>query len=49
MEKLLNEENKWDGVCESDRVEGPISKIDMDEVSKAIGDSKEGKASATTE
>ena len=49
MEKLLNEENDWDGICESDKVEGPISKIEMGEVRKAIGDSKEGKASATTE
>ena len=49
MEKLLNEENNWDGICESDKVGGPISKIEMGEVRKAIGDSKEGKASATTE
>ena len=47
--KLLNEENDWDGICESDKVGGHISKIEMGEVRKAIGDSKEGKASATTE
>ena len=49
MEKLLNEENEWDGSCESDKYAGPIQNISVDEVSKAIGDNKEGKASSTTE
>ena len=49
MEKLLNEENEWDGVCESDKCEGPIAKIDVEEVRKSVGNNKEGKASATTE
>ena len=34
MEKLLNEENEWDGCVEADSIEGPIQAISYEEDEK---------------
>ena len=36
MEKIMNEENKWDQVVETDLVEGPVEKVARDEIVEAI-------------
>ena len=49
MEKLLNEENEWDGTCNSDKCEGPLAEISIDEVRKAVHDGKQGKLGGISE
>ena len=44
MEKLLNEENEWDGNVEAENIEGPIREISYEEVEKAVRKMKLGKA-----
>ena len=44
MEKLLNEENEWDGNVEGDKIEGPLQAISYEEVDKALRKMKCGKA-----
>ena len=34
MEVIMNEENEWDGFVEAEKVEGPVQKISMVEVSE---------------
>ena len=44
MEKLLNEENEWDGNVEVDKIEGPLQEISYEEVEKALKKMQCGKA-----
>ena len=44
MEKIMNEENEWDQRVEADRVEGPVERVSREEVVKAMGQMKTGKA-----
>ena len=45
MEVIMNEENEWDGSVEADKLNGPIQHFLMEEVEKALGSMKHGKAS----
>ena len=44
MEKLLNEENEWDGNVEANKIEGPLQEISYEEVEKALKKMQCGKA-----
>ena len=44
MEKLLNEENQWDGEVEGEIKEGPECEINKEEVSRAMRRLGRGKA-----
>ena len=48
MEILLNVENAWDGIVESDAIEGPAEEITEEEVNDAIQAMKDGKAAGPT-
>ena len=48
MEKLLNEENEWDGKVEADKVEGPQLEISQEEVKNVMKKMKYGKAGGPT-
>ena len=49
MEKVMNEENKWDGVVDVDVVQGPIESVTREEVMTAIKAMKAGKAAGVSE
>ena len=49
MEKIMNEENKWDCVVETDLVEGPVEKVVRDEIVEAMQSMKSRKATGTSE
>jgi hypothetical protein len=49
MERVMNEENEWDGVVDVDVVHGPINRITMKEVMTAIKAMKLGKATGVSE
>ena len=49
MEKIMNEENEWDRMVETDLVEGPVEKLVRNEIVEAIQSMKSGKATGTTE
>ena len=49
MEKVMNEENEWDGDVEVDVTHGPIERVTMEEVAKAIKEMKLGKAAGVSE
>ena len=49
MEKIINEENKWDRMVETDLVEGPVEKVVCNEIVEAIQSMKSGKATGTSE
>ena len=36
MEKIMNEENEWDRMVETDVVEGPVEKVARNEIVEAI-------------
>ena len=36
MEKIMNEDNKWDRMVETDLVEGPVEKMVRNEIAEAI-------------
>ena len=36
MEKIVNEENKWDRMVETDVVEGPVEKVAPNEIVEAM-------------
>ena len=36
MEKIMNEENEWDNMVETDVVEGPVEKMACNEIVEAI-------------
>ena len=47
MEKIMNEENEWDRMVETDVVEGPVEKVVRNEIVEAIQSMKSGKATGT--
>ena len=47
MEKIMNEENEWDRMVETDLVEGPVEKVVRNEIVEAIQSMKSGKATGT--
>ena len=49
MEKIMNEEDEWDRVVETDLVEGPVEKMVRDEIVEAIQSMKSGKATEPSE
>ena len=49
MKKIMNEENEWDRVVETDLVEGPVEKMVRDEIVEAIQNMKSGKATEPSE
>jgi hypothetical protein len=49
MERVMNEENEWDGVVDVDVVHGPIDRVTMKEVMTAIKTMKLGKATGVSE
>ena len=49
MEKVMNEENEWDGDIEVDVTHGPLECVTMEEVEKAIKEMKLGKATGVSE
>ena len=49
MEKIMNEENEWDRMVETDLVEGPVEKVVRNEIVEAIQSMKSGKATGTYE
>jgi hypothetical protein len=49
MEKVMNEENEWDGEVEADVVQGPIDRVTEGEVMRAIKAMKMGKAAGVSE
>ena len=49
MEKIMNEENEWDHMVETDVVEGPVEKVARNEIVEAMQKMKSGKATGTSE
>ena len=49
MEKIMNEENEWDHVVETDLVEGPVEKVARNEIVEAMQSMKSGKATGPSE
>ena len=49
MERIMNEENEWDQNVEVDLVEGPVERVCQEEVVKAMGETKAGKAAGPSE
>ena len=49
MEKIMNEENEWDRMVETDLVEGPVKKVVRNEIVEATQSMKSGKATGTSE
>ena len=49
MEKIINEEDKWDHKVETDLVEGPVEKVDRNEIMEAMQSMKLGKATGPSE
>ena len=48
MEAIMNEKNPWDGMVKVEVVEGPMEPFAMNEVERALGIMKNGKASGPT-
>ena len=49
MEKIMNEENEWDHMVETDLVKGPVEKVARNKIVKAMQRIKLGKATGTSE
>ena len=49
MEKIMNEENEWDRMVETDLVEGPMEKVVRDEIVEAMQSMKSRKATGISE
>ena len=49
MEKIMNEENEWDHIMETDVVEGPLGKVARNEIVEAMQKMKSGKATGPFE
>ena len=49
MEKIMNEENEWDHMVETDVVEGPVEKVARNEIVEAMQRMKSGKATGPSE
>ena len=48
MEAIMNEKNPWDGMVNVEMVESPMEQFAMNEVERALGIMKSGKASGPT-
>ena len=46
MEKIMNDENEWDRMVETDVAEGPLTKVARNEIVEAMPWMKSGKATA---
>ena len=44
MEKIMNKENEWDHIVETDVVKGPVEKVARNEIVEAVQRMKSGKA-----
>ena len=49
MKKIMNEENEWDQMVESDVVEGPVEKVARSEIVEAMQKMKSGRATGSSE
>ena len=49
MKKIMNEENKWDHMVETDVVEGPVEKVAGNEIVEAMQGMKSGKETKPSE
>ena len=49
MEKIMNEENEWDHMVETDVVERPAEKVARNEIVEAMQNVKSGKATGPSE
>ena len=49
MEKIMNKENEWDHMEETDVVEGPVEKVDRNEIEEAMQRKKSRKATGPSE
>ena len=49
MEKIMNEENKWDHMVETDVVEGPVEKVARNKIVEAMQRMKSGKTTGPSE
>ena len=49
MEKIMNEEDEWDYMLETDLVEGPVEKVARNEIVEAMQRRKSGKATGPSE
>ena len=49
MEKIMNVENEWNRMVETDLAEGPVEKVVRNEIVEAIQSMKSGKATGTSE
>ena len=49
MQKIMNGENKWDHMEETDIVEGPVEKVACNEIVEAMQKMKSGKATGLSE
>ena len=48
MKNIMNQENKWDHMVETDVVEGPVEKVACNEIVKAMQKMKSGKATGSS-
>ena len=49
MKKIMNEENEWDHMMETDVVEGPVKKLAGNDIVGAMQSMKSGKATGPSE
>ena len=49
MKKIINEENEWEHMVETDLVEGTVKKVVRDEIVEAMQSMKSGKATGPSE
>ena len=49
MEKIINVENEWDQMVETDMVEGPVEGVTDEEVLEAMNKTNLGKAAGPSE
>ena len=49
MKKIMNEENEWDCMVETDVVEGTVEKVAHNEIVETIQSMTSGKATGTSE
>ena len=49
MERIMKEVNEWDQNVEAELVEGPVERVSREEVVKALGKMKAGKAAGPSE
>ena len=49
MEKIMDEENEWDHMVETDLVEGPLEKVPRNEIVETMQKMESGKATEPSE